>query len=94
MSGGHFFSPWESPSNSRRIRYGCGLHLNVSDTEKVLILCTFSKKFYKNIRTQKSRYPEGLEQLNAARMSAAGDGSTEPNLDFSSPFRPGVICAP
>ena len=30
---------------------------------------------------------DGLEQLNAARMSAAGDGLTEPNLDFSSPFR-------
>ena len=23
------FSPWESPSNSRRIRYGCGLDLNL-----------------------------------------------------------------
>ena len=26
MSGGHFLSSWESPSNSRRIRYGCGSH--------------------------------------------------------------------
>ena len=41
---------------------------------------------------QKNRYPkwdngfsnmsEGLEQSNAARMSAAGDGLTEPNLYF------------
>ena len=30
---------------------------------------------------------KGLEQQDAARMSAAGDGSTEPNIDFASPFR-------
>ena len=28
VSGGHFFSPWESPSASRRIRYGCGWKQN------------------------------------------------------------------
>ena len=28
VSGGHFFSPWESPSASRRIRYGCGWRQN------------------------------------------------------------------
>jgi len=28
VSGGHFFSPWESPSNARRIQDGCGLHLS------------------------------------------------------------------
>ena len=43
VSGGHFFSPWESPSNSRRIRYGCGWNLNVPDTEKVLVSRAFSK---------------------------------------------------
>ena len=28
------FSPWESPSNSRRILYGCGLNLNIYETQK------------------------------------------------------------
>ena len=28
VSGGHLVSPWESPSNPRRIRYGCGWDLN------------------------------------------------------------------
>ena len=28
------FSPWESPSDSRRIRYGCGWNLNMSGAEK------------------------------------------------------------
>ncbi len=28
VSGGHLISPWESPSYSRRIRYGCGWDMN------------------------------------------------------------------
>ena len=28
VSGGHFFSPWESPSVFGRIRYGCGRKLS------------------------------------------------------------------
>ena len=37
----HVFRPWESPSNSRRIRNGCGLNLNMSENEKVLVHGTF-----------------------------------------------------
>ena len=34
VSGGHFFSSWESPSGLRRIPEGCGSNRNLSDTEK------------------------------------------------------------
>ena len=41
VSGGHFVSPWESPSKSRCIQYGCRWILNMSDFEKVLVRAHF-----------------------------------------------------
>ena len=34
VSGGHFFSPWESPLISGRIRYGCGPKSNPNHASK------------------------------------------------------------
>ena len=36
LSGGPFYSALERPLNPRRIRYGCGLNLNMSE-EKALV---------------------------------------------------------
>ena len=43
VSGGHFFSSWESPSNLRRIPEECGSNWNLSDAKKMLIRRAFSK---------------------------------------------------
>ena len=43
VSGGHFVSPWESPSDFRLIRYGCGGNLNMSNSEKTLVWQRFLK---------------------------------------------------
>ena len=37
----HVFRLWESPSDSRRIRYGCGWNLNTSDAQKRWYNSTF-----------------------------------------------------
>ena len=34
VSGGHFFSPWESPLISGRIRYGCGRKSSIAELRK------------------------------------------------------------
>ena len=41
----HVFRPWESPSDSRRIRYGCGWNLNTSDAQKRWYGRTFGKSY-------------------------------------------------
>ena len=43
MSGGHFFSSWESPSDSRRIPEGCGWNLNWFEIPEVLVRAHFPK---------------------------------------------------
>ena len=43
VSGGHFLSSWASPSNSRRIRYGCGMNLDMHNVEICWYSCTFQK---------------------------------------------------
>ena len=67
------FSPWESPSKSRCIRYGCGWILNMSDTEKCWCGRIFLKS-YKNTRTKKERVPL-VPSLFFAR-----DGTRKPGL--------------
>ena len=39
LSGGHFFSPWESPLICRRIRYGCGCESNIL-CKTIFLVCT------------------------------------------------------
>ena len=39
VSGGHFFSPWESPLICRRIRYGCGCESNIL-SKTIFLVCT------------------------------------------------------
>ena len=54
-AGGMFFRPWESPSKSRCIRYGCRWILNMSDFEKVLVRAHFFKS---PIRTLAPKNPD------------------------------------
>jgi len=56
QSGGLFGRAWESPSNSRRIRYGCGLNLNMSDAEKALVRAHFSKSPIRTLAPKKRGY--------------------------------------
>ena len=51
VSGGHFLSSWESPSDLRRIRYGCGSNSNVW-MRKCVGMTHFYEKSYKNTRTK------------------------------------------
>ena len=52
MSGGHFLSSRESPSDLRRIRYQCGSNSNVL-MGKSIGTTHFFEKFYKNTRIKK-----------------------------------------
>ena len=54
VSGGHFLSSWESPSDLRRIRYGCGSNSNVL-IRKSVGMTHFSEKSFKNTRTKNPR---------------------------------------
>ena len=56
QSGGLFYRAWGSPSNSRRIRYGCGLNLNMSDAEKALVRAHFSKSPIRTLAPRESPY--------------------------------------
>ncbi len=40
----HVFRPWESPSDLRRIRYGCGSNLSISDVNE----CCY-KRIFRNV---------------------------------------------
>ena len=62
----HVFRPWESPSKSRCIRYGCRWILNTSDAEKVLVRTHFRKSA---IRT---RTPKKRSSLRTASFGHVG----------------------
>ena len=56
----HVFRPWESPSKSRCIRYGCRWVLNMCDAEKPLVRAHLFNKFYKSIGTKIPVIPYGV----------------------------------
>ena len=56
------FRPWESPSDSKRIRYGCGWNLNMSDGEKSLVRVHCLKS---PIRTLAPNNPDGPRTIKS-----------------------------
>ena len=65
VSGGHFFSPWESPLICRRIRYGCGCESNIL-RKTIFLVCT-RKRIPIWVSSFLFRPPggKGLERSNA-----------------------------
>ena len=65
VSGGHFFSPWESPLICRRIRYGCGCESNI--LRKTIFLVRTRKRIPIGVSSFLFRPPggKGLEHSNA-----------------------------
>ena len=59
------FSPWESPSKSRCIRYGCRLILNLSENEKVLVRRTFPKSPIRTLAPNISKSHSGFGDIFA-----------------------------
>ena len=58
MSGGHFFSPWESPLHPGRIRYGCGRDVRALLEQAKGIPLVFFRKSERKCK----RVPSGVQQ--------------------------------
>ena len=64
MSGGHFVSPWESPSDGRRIPRGCGSHWKLLPDGKEVAAGTFSFRLFESLlreyHTKQNATPFGV----------------------------------
>ena len=66
VSGGHFFSPWESPLILGRIRYGCGPKSNPNRASKsdifgypIFFVFTEAQQYIKAVRLIENSFPRG-----------------------------------
>ncbi|MDD7673902.1 MAG: hypothetical protein PUJ12_03805, partial [Oscillospiraceae bacterium] len=78
----HLFSLWESPSDSRRIPWGCGWNLNWFDVPEVLVRAHFPKNpvsplaFFEEYRFLRSSFSFPQKSCSRRKETAALLGKT------------------